>query len=98
MSAKEGTKIGYTLNQMDAIINLEKQNKEKVENFKKRIESFKEVSDLEDAKALVMKILPVSSEKTSFSIGNGRCVVINNSERLRICFDTPDEFIAYDFE
>lgn len=87
-----------SLNQMDYLIELEKQNKEKVEKFKTRIAQFEEVSELEDAKALAKKILPTANEKGVFRVGNAKCTVINKADMLRISLDAPDEFIGYDFE
>ena len=82
---------------MQAIFNLQQQNKEKLEGFKKRIEAFSEITTLEEAKALSEKTLPVANEITTFNIGNARCTVVNKENLFRISLDTQDEFISYDF-
>ena len=98
MANSQNFNQSYSLNQMDAMIALERQNKEKVEKFKTRILEFENVNELDEARELVQKILPVANEKNIFRIGNARCIVVNKSELLRISLDTPNEFIAYDFE
>jgi hypothetical protein len=79
----------------------EKSDKEvkedKVANFKKRIEAFQNISTLEEAKALLMKTIPVKLERTVFFIGDAKCTIINKSNRLRISLDSDKEFICYDF-
>ena len=87
----------HSFNQMEAMFQIEKQNKSKFENFKKRIKEFETVSTLEDAKALAEKILPIANEKNIFRIGPAKCTIICNEELFRISLDSEEEFIAYDF-
>ena len=84
--------------QMDIMQNIEKQNKEKEAKFKERISAFKDITTLKDARKLAERILPVAQELNKFRVGNAKCVIVNKPEQLRICFDTGEEFIAYDFE
>ncbi len=84
--------------QMDMLQNIEKQNKEKEAKFKERISAFKDITTLKDARELAERILPVAQELNKFRVGNAKCVIVNKPEQLRICFDTGEEFIAYDFE
>ena len=86
-----------SFNQMDTMIKLEKQKQEKYKKFIERITEFEKVSTLEEAKELAQKILPVANEKNIFRVGDARCVVVNNDEQFRICVDSAEEFIAYDF-
>lgn len=85
------------INQIEAVQKIEQQKKEKYENFKTRLEQFSEVSSIEDAKALAQKILPVANETNVFRVGVGKCTIINKEDIFRICLDTADEFISYDF-
>ena len=84
--------------QMEAVANIEKQNKEKLDSLKSRIKKFETVSTLEEAKELMAKVIPVAKEKTTFQIGYTKCVIINREDNLRISIDSPEEFIAYDFQ
>lgn len=84
--------------QMDMLQNIEKQNKEKEAKFKERISAFKDITTLKDARELAERILPVAQELNKFRVGNAKCVIVNKPKQLRICFDTGEEFIAYDFE
>ena len=76
----------------------EKEEKEeRVENFKKRLEGFKNVTTLEEAKELLNKIMPVRLERTVFFVGSAKCIIINRTDRVRISLDSEKEFISYDF-
>lgn len=90
-----GDVSGY--GQMNAVLQIEIQNKEKYEKFKSRLAAFQEVSTLEEAKELAQKILPVAKEVNRFRVGNAKCTVILKKDMLRISVDTPEEFISYDF-
>lgn len=83
--------------QMQIMSDIEKQNTEKQNKLIERVKRFETITTLEDAKDLMSKILPVASEKTVFTVGSARCTVVNKEDNLRICIDTPQEFIAYDF-
>lgn len=74
-----------------------KQNEEKLENFKQRLNEFKNAQTLYEAKELAKKIMPVKDGKTVFRIGEAKCIVINTDNLFRICLDTPQEFLSYDF-
>ena len=84
-------------NQMETMLNVEKQNAEKVSKFKERIEAFKDITTLEEAKRVAKDIIPTSNEMTRFRVGDAECVVINKSDMFRICLNTKTEFISYDF-
>ena len=71
--------------------------KEKEEKFKQRLEAFKKISTLKEAKELLDKTMPISLDRTTLYIGDAKCVIINNPKQLRICYDSPDEFISFDF-
>ena len=88
---------GLNATQIEIMQNLEKQSAEKEQKFKERIAAFKDITTLEEARALAKKILPVAQEVNKFRIGNAKCIVLNKEEQLRICFDSGEEFIAYDF-
>ena len=70
---------------------------EKLESFKNRLLEFKKVSSLEDAKELLQKTMPTVLERTTFYIGDAKCSIINSSKRIKICFDSKEELISYDF-
>lgn len=75
----------------------DKQEEDKLEKFKERIEPFKNVSTLEEAKALAEKILPVKLNISRFRIGSAECIIINKPNQFRICLQSDSEFISYDF-
>lgn len=70
---------------------------QKLESFKQRLSKFKSVSTLEEAKVLLDKTMPISLDRTTFYIGEAKVVIINYDKRLRICLNSPKEFICYDF-
>ena len=98
--------VGYGLNnngqitnytQYEAIQQIEKQNIEKYQKFKARIQQFENITTIAEAKELAKEVLRISDKDCSFKVGNARCVVISNENMFRISIDTPDEFISYDF-
>ena len=72
-------------------------NNDKLEAFKKRLDAFKNVHNLSDAKALLDKTMPVMLERTVFYIGDAKCVIINLPRQLRISLKTQTECIIYHF-
>lgn len=72
-------------------------NQQKIENFKIRLNRFKEVSTLEEAKSLLQRTMPMILDRTTFKVGDAKCIIINSDNHLRICFDSPSELISYDF-
>ena len=70
---------------------------ERLENFKKRLEPFKKISSYEEAKELLNKTMPIKLDRTTFYIGNAKCVIVDYENQLRICLDSPKEFISFDF-
>ena len=73
------------------------QNKEKYETFKTRLDEFKTVSTLKEAKELAAKILPTKGEQCTFWVGLAKCTVVNNEKVLQISVESEDEFISYNF-
>lgn len=78
-------------------IEMASNNNEKLEAFKRRLDGFKKVYTLEDAKELLNKTMPVQLVRTTFIIGDAKCTIINRHDQLRICLKTPTEIICYDF-
>ena len=70
---------------------------EKINNFKKRLEGFKQITTLEEARELLYRTIPVKLERTVFFIGDAKCVIINRENRVRISLNSDKEFISYDF-
>ncbi len=73
------------------------QDKERADAFIKRIEPFKDIKTLGEAKDLAKKILPVKDDITSFFVGKLKCTVVNRAKSFRISVDNTNEFICYDF-
>lgn len=69
----------------------------KVESFRKRVEAFKNISTYEEAQELLQKTIPVKLDRTTLYVGNAKCIIINTHNQVRICFDSPQEMISYDF-
>ena len=84
-------------NQLEALSKLEKQNAEKYQNFIERIDEFKNITTLEDARELAKRILPTKQEISKFYVGNAKCVVVNTEKQFRLSIDSEKEFISYDF-
>ena len=83
--------------QMEMMNKVQGQSTEKVKEFKTRLESFNNVTTIEEAKELAKNIMPVSQEINHFRIGEAKCVIVNKPETFRISIDTAEEFISYDF-
>ena len=75
----------------------DQQDDKKAEELKERLLIFAETDSFEDAKKLAKEILPTVAGVTSFYAGIARCTVVNRTNLLRITFDSPKEFICYDF-
>ena len=90
--------LNPSIMQYEAVLKQEQDNNSKYTEFMQRIEPFKMVSTLAEAKELAAKILPTANELNTFFIGNSKCTVVNNDEMLRICVDSANEFICYSFE
>ena len=84
-------------NKNEAILNIEKQNKDKLNNLKQRIEKFKDIETLEEAKIILAENFRVENELEIFNIASSKCTIVNRNDFLRISLDTPDEFVSYDF-
>ena len=69
----------------------------KLEAFKKRLEAFKNVYTLAEARELLNKSMPVQLERTVFFIGDAKCTIINHHKQIRISLKTPNELISYLF-
>ena len=76
---------------------VEEQNKDKLEKFLQRLDEFQNITSLKEAKKLASKILPVKNERTTFRVGEAKCVILNTDETLRIIVDSPPKFVSYDF-
>lgn len=84
--------------QYSSVLNQSSQNISKLNDFKERIVAFNNVSTLEEAKELATKILPTSNEINHFYIGEAKCTIVNSENTFRICLDSPEEFLCYNFE
>ena len=73
------------------------EDSEKSKAFLERIKPFKDVTNLSEAKELAARILPVKEDITTFYVGNIKCTVINKENLFRLCIDSPQEFICYNF-
>ena len=71
---------------------------EKINEFKNRLHNFDEITTLEEAKRIAKTVLPVSQEINHITIAGSKCTIINRPDLFRVSFNTPDEFICYNFE
>jgi len=78
-------------------VSTDNQSSSKLTSFRKRLDAFKTVSTYEEAQELLQKTIPVKLDRTTLYIGNAKCVIINTHTQVRICFDSPQEMISYDF-
>ena len=83
--------------QYQAVVKDETQKLNRINEFKIRVKAFDDIKTLNEAKRLAQDILPTANEITRFYIDNAKCIIVNNDKMFRICFDTPEEFISYDF-
>lgn len=90
-------KNDFLYNQYDAQKQIELANQEKLAKFKDRIKAFNNIKTLSEAKELAQKILPTAKEISRFNIGSAKCTIINKENNFRICINSPEEFISYDF-
>lgn len=87
----------YDYKAKEAMMNISKQNEEKIELFKKRISQFQNIKTLQEAKILSEKILPVAKEVNKFNVGNAVCTIVNKPNLFRISLNSDSEFISYNF-
>ena len=80
---KKATDIVAGYNELLFQKSVKEQNKDKVEKFKQRLEGFKNVSTLDAAKTLAVKVMPVKAGRTVFRIGDAKCTVINTDKMLK---------------
>ena len=85
------------LMQYNAVVNTESVNSDKLSEFKARIAPFEKVETLAEAKDLAARILPTANELNNFYIGDAKCTIVNKADMLRICIDSAEEFLCYDF-
>ena len=62
-----------------------------------RVNKFKDVDSLYEARQLAEKIIPTKMEVTGFYVGNAKCTIVNRSNLFRISLDSEKEFLCYDF-
>ena len=96
-TCKNNLFMNPALIQYNAVVSTESANSDKLSEFKTRIAPFEKVETLAEAKELAAKILPTANELNKFYIGDAKCTVVNRSDMLRICIDSADEFLCYDF-
>jgi len=77
---------------------VDEQNHGKVEDFKSRLNEFRKIGTLQEAQALLSEIMPVKTERTTFNVGNAKCIIINKDNLLRITLDSDKEFISFSFQ
>ena len=93
--------MSYSVNDYTAAFfksSIEDQRKNKVAEFKSRLDEFRKVSTLQEAKELLNKIMPVEYERNVFNVGNAQCIIINRENLLRITLDSESEFISFNFQ
>ena len=69
----------------------------KANGLKERLRPFASVQTLKEAHELAEKIIPTKWPFMSFYVGNAKCSVLNKPDAFRVCVETSDEFICYDF-
>jgi len=90
--------IGNDYNLLYSAHKTEQETKnERLESFKKRLELFKNAQTLEEAKRILNKTMPIALDRSTFYIGDAKVVIVNYEKTLRICLDSPKEFICYEF-
>ena len=80
----------YALGHTNA--DLEKQQ----ELFNKIIE-LKKADTIENARTLLFKNFPQAKEQEQFILFGAQIDVVNTKTMLRICIDTPTEFLSYEY-
>lgn len=80
----------YMINQLNS-------DQEKKEEFIEKVKQFKNIHSLEEAKKALLENFPESKDNTHFTVFGVDCYVVNNDDLVRICINTPKEFISYEF-
>ena len=70
----------------------------KQEEFKNRLNQFKTVQNIDEAKELLDLIMPVKMEKTVFYIGSAKCTIIKKEDLIKITYKSPVNIIMYSFK
>ena len=76
---------------------IQKENQEKAANLKDRIDKFADFTTLKEAKEHAKVAFRAEKEYQEFSIAGVRCVIINKEDSFRISYDSPTDYICYDF-
>lgn len=82
--------------QYDVVKHLTEKSKEKDEVIAK-FKEFSNVTTRTEAQEMLLKNFPESKKRNKFYIWDYEISVVNKDDLLRICFDSPTEFISYDF-
>lgn len=68
---------------------------EAYQSFKKKLEVFKGINSISEARSIAKSFLPIENEKNYLKIGNAKCVIISRGDVFRICLDSENEYICY---
>ena len=78
-------------------LKIQKENQEKAENLKGRIDKFADLTTLDEAKELAKTAFRAEKEYQEFAIAGVRCVIVNKDDSFRISYDSPTDYVCYDF-
>ena len=78
-------------------LQIQKESEQKAENLKNRINKFSELSTLDEAKELAKTAFRAEKEYQEFAIAGVRCVIVNKKDSFRISYDSPTDYVCYDF-
>lgn len=90
-----GQVVGYS--ELQFQMSVKEQNRKKEDKFRQRLDDFKNISTLEEAKELARRVMPIKDGRTIFRVGEAKCIVINKKDLLKITFDSKNEFINFCF-
>ena len=72
--------------------------KEKETKIKNILNKFYKIKSLKEAKELVKNLFQTEKRLCRINAGTGECVIVNRENLVRITYNSPIEFISFNFQ
>ena len=65
--------------------------------FMSKLEKFNKKMSVKEAKKLAKELFAIKDEVNYLKVGKDRCIILSQANLLRICFDSDNKYICYNF-
>ena len=72
--------------------------KEKETKIKNILNKFYNIKSLKEAKELIKNLFHTEKRLCKINAGNGECIIVNRENLVRITYNSPLEFISFNFQ